>query len=46
MGHKHSITIPAHNPIKVGTLNNGLKDIAAYLKLTKEDLVVNLFYNN
>lgn len=45
MGHEHSITIPAHSPIKVGTLNNILKDIAAYLKITKEDLVENLFYN-
>ncbi len=45
MGHEHSITIPAHSPIKVGTLNNILKGIAAYLKITKEDLVENLFYN-
>ncbi len=45
MGHEHLITIPAHSPIKVGTLNNILKDIAAYLKITKEDLVNNLFYN-
>jgi hypothetical protein len=44
MGHEHSITIPAHSPINVGTLNNILKDIAAYLKITKEDLVENLFY--
>jgi predicted RNA binding protein YcfA (HicA-like mRNA interferase family) len=45
MGHEHSITIPAHSSIKVGTLNNILKGIAAYLKITKEDLVENLFYN-
>jgi hypothetical protein len=45
MGDEHSITIPAHSPIKVGTLNNILKGIAAYLKITKEDLVENLFYN-
>ena len=45
MGHEHSITIPPHSPIKVGTLNNILKNIAAYLKITKEDLVENLFYN-
>ena len=44
MGHEHSITIPAHSPIKVGTLNNILKDIAAYLKMTKEELVEILFY--
>jgi len=28
----------------VGTLNNILKDIAAYLKMTKEELVEILFY--
>jgi len=44
MGHEHLITIPAHSPIKVGTLNNILKDIAAYLKITKENLIENLFY--
>jgi hypothetical protein len=43
MGHEHSITIPAHSPIKVGTLNNILKHIAAYLKMTKEELVEILF---
>jgi predicted RNA binding protein YcfA (HicA-like mRNA interferase family) len=42
--HVRSITIPAHTPIKVGTLNNILKDIAAYLKMTKEELVEFLFY--
>ena len=35
MGHEHLITIPAHSPIKVGTLNNILKDIAAYLFYVK-----------
>ncbi len=44
MGHEHLITIPAHSPIKVGTLNNISKDIAAYLKMTKENLIENLFY--
>jgi len=43
MGHEHSITIPAHSPIKVGTLNNILKHIAAYLKMTKEELIEILF---
>lgn len=44
MGYEHSITIPAHSPIKIGTLNNILRDIAAYLKITKEDLVEKLFH--
>ncbi|HJH31109.1 MAG TPA: type II toxin-antitoxin system HicA family toxin [Methanosarcinaceae archaeon] len=44
MGHEHFITIPAHNPIKIGTLNNILKSMAAYLKMDKEDLVQSLFH--
>lgn len=42
MGYEHSITIPAHNPIKIGTLNKILTDVAAYLKIQKEKLVENL----
>lgn len=42
MGYEHSITIPAHNPIKIGTLNKILTDVAAYLKIQKEQLINNL----
>ncbi len=42
MGHEHSITIPSHNPIKIGTLNNILKDVANYLKMQREKLIENL----
>lgn len=44
MGYEHSITIPAHSPIKIGTLNNILKDIATYLKISKDDLIGKLFH--
>jgi predicted RNA binding protein YcfA (HicA-like mRNA interferase family) len=44
MGHEHSITIPAHSPIKIGNLNNILKCIAKYLELPKENLIESLFY--
>jgi predicted RNA binding protein YcfA (HicA-like mRNA interferase family) len=40
---EHNITIPAHNPIKIGTLNNILKEVAEYLGITKEELIKNLF---
>ncbi len=43
MGHEHSITIPAHSPIKIGTLNNILNDVAKYLKIQKDKLVESLF---
>jgi predicted RNA binding protein YcfA (HicA-like mRNA interferase family) len=39
----HNITIPNHFPLKIGTLNNILKDIADYLKIDKESLVDKLF---
>jgi predicted RNA binding protein YcfA (HicA-like mRNA interferase family) len=42
MGYEHSITIPAHNPIKIGTLNKILTEVAAYLKINKEKLFDNL----
>lgn len=42
-GSTHSITIPNHNPIKIGTLNNILKDIADYLEMDKSKLVKTLF---
>jgi predicted RNA binding protein YcfA (HicA-like mRNA interferase family) len=43
MGYEHSITIPAHNPIKIGTLNNILNAVAEYLKMRREKLVDSLF---
>jgi len=40
---QHYETIPRHDPIKVGTLNNILKNIAEHFDLTKEELANNLF---
>jgi predicted RNA binding protein YcfA (HicA-like mRNA interferase family) len=39
MGTEHSITIPDHNPIKIGTLNKILQDVAEHLKISKESLL-------
>jgi predicted RNA binding protein YcfA (HicA-like mRNA interferase family) len=36
---EHHITIPDHSPIKLGTINNVLKDVAEKNKLTKEKLI-------
>ncbi|NCS44501.1 MAG: type II toxin-antitoxin system HicA family toxin [Microcystis aeruginosa BS11-05] len=30
----HQITIPAHNPVKIGTLNNILRDVALHFNLS------------
>ncbi|MCD6573406.1 MAG: type II toxin-antitoxin system HicA family toxin [Thermoplasmata archaeon] len=42
MGKIHSITIPLHKPLKLGTLNNILSDVAEYLKISKKELVERL----
>jgi predicted RNA binding protein YcfA (HicA-like mRNA interferase family) len=40
---EHHITIPGHKPLKIGTLNNILNDVAAYLEIDKTALIVSLF---
>ncbi|MDW7998266.1 MAG: type II toxin-antitoxin system HicA family toxin [Thermodesulfovibrio sp.] len=42
-GRTHHITIPSHSPIKIGTLNKILKEIADYLKIDKQSLIKELF---
>lgn len=39
----HSITVPNHSPLKLGTLSAILADVAAHLGTTKEALVDQLF---
>ena len=45
MGKPHYITIPKKSALKVGTLNCILKEISKYLKITKEQLIIELFEN-
>jgi predicted RNA binding protein YcfA (HicA-like mRNA interferase family) len=42
-GPQHHITIPRHKPIKIGTLNNILTDVAAYLEIDRKALTAELF---
>ena len=42
-GVEHLLTIPDHDPIKLGTLNGILTDVAGYLKLSKQELLQSLF---
>lgn len=37
------ITIPNHNPIKIGTLNNILKEVSIQMNISKSDLLGKLF---
>ena len=41
-GNEFQLTIPNHNPIKIGTLNNILKDISYQLGISKEELIKKL----
>lgn len=40
---EHNITVPAHDPIKVGTLNAILKDVSEHTNLSRNKLVELLF---
>jgi predicted RNA binding protein YcfA (HicA-like mRNA interferase family) len=42
-GSEHQVTIPAHSPLKVGTLSGILLEIATYLEISKETLARELF---
>ena len=40
---QHHITIPNHNPIKIGTLSAIITDIAAHFKKTKEEILAEIW---
>jgi len=40
---EHHITVPAHDPLKVGTLAAILGDVANQMKITREELVRRLW---
>lgn len=40
---EHHITIPNHNPIRVGTLSNILNEIASHFQISKEELIEKIF---
>jgi predicted RNA binding protein YcfA (HicA-like mRNA interferase family) len=42
-GTQHHVTIPAHTPLKIGTLSQILADVAGYLELTRDQLAKELF---
>jgi len=39
----HHITVPNHDPLKVGTLSDILLDIAEHFQLSKQELLEKLF---
>ena len=40
---QHHVTVPCHDPLKVGTLVAILGDVAGHLRITKEKLAAKLF---
>ncbi len=42
-GGQHHITIPRHDPVKIGTLSGILADIAEHLKLSKQEAINRVF---
>ena len=40
---EHHVTIPNHNPIRLGTLSSIISDIATHFKKTKEEIAGEIF---
>ena len=40
---QHHVTVPNHNPLKVGTLSGILGDVAAHLEISRDELARRLF---
>jgi len=43
VGGEHHITVPRHDPLKVGTLSAILADVARHAKITEKELIERLF---
>jgi predicted RNA binding protein YcfA (HicA-like mRNA interferase family) len=42
-GKTHDLTIPRHKPLRVGTLHGILKDVAHHQKISREQVIADLF---
>jgi predicted RNA binding protein YcfA (HicA-like mRNA interferase family) len=40
---EHHLTIPRHDPLRIGTLGGILADVAAHLQTTRDELAQRLF---
>lgn len=41
-GGEHHLTVPQHSPLRVGTLNAILRDVADHLEMSRDDLIKSL----
>ncbi|WP_338874738.1 type II toxin-antitoxin system HicA family toxin [Spirosoma sp. SC4-14] len=39
----HHLTVPRHNPVRLGTLNKILSDVASHFGITREQVINQLF---
>ena len=39
---EHHVTIPAHSPLRIGTLNSILNDVSSHLGITREELLAHI----
>jgi predicted RNA binding protein YcfA (HicA-like mRNA interferase family) len=39
---QHHLTIPAHDPLKIGTLNSILRSVGEHFSLTKDEVLENI----
>jgi predicted RNA binding protein YcfA (HicA-like mRNA interferase family) len=42
-GEEHHVTIPDHSPLRIGTLSAILGDVANYLKVSKDEIIKEVF---
>ncbi|GMV94683.1 MAG: hypothetical protein AMXMBFR82_44610 [Candidatus Hydrogenedentota bacterium] len=40
---EHHVTIPNHNPLRVGTLSSILADVAAHFGLSRDEIIKKVF---
>ncbi len=40
---QHHITIPNHNPVKIGTMSAIIADVATHFSKTKEEVLLEIF---
>lgn len=43
LNSEHHITIPDHSPVRIGTLNMIINDVAKHFQASKEEVMANLF---
>lgn len=41
-GGEHHVTIPRHKPLRIGTLNSILKDVAEHFAMSRDELAESL----